>query len=114
MTIKEKLETIKGKKIAIWCEEEDEAIGLVSTMDSVTNQSDSEVYFGDYDDMCYDLFTESDWDYGETKWYIKNGYKIISFKDFINGCTSNFIKLTQQDINAILDEKYGKDNWVMG
>ena len=113
MTIKEKLETIKGKKIAIWCDTSQEALELVSTMDFVTNQNNSDSYFENYGDTCYDLFTVTDWNYGETKWYVKNGYEIIVLKDIKNICTLDVVELTQQDINAILNDKYGKDNWVI-
>lgn len=110
MTIKEKLETIKGKKIAIWCENREEAKDLVKNMDLVTNQIDSPIYF-DSSNTCYDLFTVLDWDFGEIDWYERNEYEIISYCEFMESV--NKAILSQSDINAILDEKYGKDNWVI-
>ena len=42
---------------------------------------------------------------------------IISYKEFINNYDKYKLDykvcLSQQDINAILDDKYGKDNWVI-
>ena len=42
------------------------------------------------------------------------GYDIIRYCDFVEVIDDlGFVELTQQDIDAILNDKYGKDNWVI-
>ena len=116
MTIKEKLESIKGKKIAIWCFDEWESIIIHKYWDT-----SFDIKYGTYWDnngsaTCYDFANNKYMMYCGIEWYKSNGYEIILFKDFFKGFDlSNeiSIELTQTDINAILDEKYGKDNWVI-
>ena len=116
MTIKEKLETIKGKKIAIWCEKEWETIVIHKYWNTSFNIK-YKTYWKNYgESICYDFSNNKYMMYCDTEWYKKERYEIILFKDFFEGFDlSNEInvELTQQDINAILDEKYGKDNWVI-
>lgn len=105
MTIKEKLESIKGKKIAIWCEEEWMADELFKIY-----EDENPTYWNK--DMCYDL-EESLLDFflhADKTHYESIGFEIVNFTDFV-GQYKNV--LSQSDINAILDEKYGKDNWVV-
>ena len=111
MTLKEKLETIKGKKIAIWCEEEWMARRLVK---SYEGDNWSPTHWDEHaNESCYDLegkyywFTHADKDY-----YLKLGYTVIKFNDF---CEPTRIVLSKRDIDItyLLNEKYGKDNWVI-
>jgi len=104
MTIKEKLETIKGKKIAIWCEEE----WMVDKLFKEKGIMQYIYWYGT--DCCVDL-EEDYFTHCELKWYEDNGFEIIKFNDFIN--EPNKTNITQPDINTILNEKYGKDNWVI-
>ena len=115
MTIKEKLDSIKGKKIAIWCCKEYEARIIHKYLD----------YDGfDYVNNCYwdnyGMFTCYDYQkylmYADKEWFEENEYEIITFKKFMDGVDLRHcldVELSQLDINAILDEKYGKDNWVI-
>lgn len=113
MTIKEKLETIKGKKIAIWCFDEWQTIIIHKYLDRTTSRN----YWNMHGRAtCYDFNNNEYLMYCNYEYYQANGYEVILFKDFFNGFDlSNEIniELTQQDINAILNEKYGKDNWVI-
>ena len=105
MTIKEKLETIKGKKIAIWCEEEWMAIKLYESL------CEKQYCCWCGTDFCVDLEEEDYFTHCELKWYEDKGFEVIKFNGFVD--EQNKTSLTQQDINQILDEKYGKDNWVI-
>lgn len=105
MTIKEKLETIKGKKIAIWCEEEWMAIKLYESL----CEKQYCCWFGD--DFCVDLEEEDCLTHCYLEWYEENDFEVIKFNDFIN--EPNKTNITQQDIAEILNDKYGKDNWVI-
>lgn len=95
MTIKEKLETIKGKTIAIWCEEEWMADKLY--------EINEERSYWNGDDFCVDLEDEDYFSYCDVEWYRDNDFEVVKFKDFINGTNENnekyVIQLTQQDIN---------------
>ena len=116
MTIKEKLETIKGKKIAIWCFDEWEAMLIHKYWDNSFNIKYGTYWNNHGKSTCYDFTNNKYMMYCEIDWYKKEGYEIILFKDFFEGFDlSNEIKveLMQSDINAILDEKYGKGNWVI-
>lgn len=113
MTIKEKLETIKGKKIAIWCFNEWQSLIIHKYLDDNISINHWNMYGGatsyDFDNNKYLM-------YCNYEYYLQNGYEVISFKDFFDGFDlSNEIniELTQQDINQILNDKYGKDNWVI-
>ena len=61
--------------------------------------------------MCYDLKSYDEihdfFLHADKEFYEKHKFEIIKFKDLCK------VELTQPDINAILDEKYGKDNWVI-
>lgn len=107
MTIKEKLESIKGKKIAIWCEEEWMADKLYT---SNGEKSYHNCWFGS--DYCVDLEEHEYFSHCDLKWYDDNEFEIITFNDFVEKESSK-VELTQQDINQILNDKYGKDNWVI-
>ena len=114
MTIKEKLETIKGKKIAIWCETPKESQDLVDELNKITGEDYPECY-DSYANICYALDECKDtgvWCYAHKGYYLESeeNFQVISYKDFVNDCK---IYLTQQDINQILNDKYGKDNWVI-
>ena len=120
MTIKEKLETIKGKKIAIWCETKEESQELVNELNKITNEEYVDCY-DEYSDVCYALDEyglTGVWCYSPKNYYSDEGdFIIISYKEFINNYDKYKLDykvcLSQQDINAILDNKYGKDNWVI-
>ena len=107
MTIKEKLESIKGKKIAIWCEEEWMADELYSS-----NGEESYHNCWSGSDYCVDLEDEKFFTHCDLNWYKNNGYRIIRFEDFIKEGKEGII-LSMQDVLEVLDEKYGKDNWVI-
>ena len=114
MTIKEKLETIKGKKIAILVESEEQDDILVDALNLITHEDC--IGFWDNYQICYSLdefYNTQTWNWGSMACYEKE-YEIIRFLDFVEGIDNlGFVELTQQDIDAILDEKYGKDNWVI-
>ena len=120
MTLKEKLETIKGKKIAILVESEEQDDVLVDFLNLITHEDC--IGFWGYcirfgcNKICYSLdefYNTETFNWGNIECY-KGEYEIIKYEDFIDGIDElGFVKLTQQDINTILDEKYGKDNWVM-
>ena len=114
MTLKEKLETIKGKKIAILVESEEQDDVLVDSLNLITHESC--IGFWDNYKICYSLdefYNTETFNWGNIECY-KGEYEIIKYVDFIDGIDElGFVKLTQQDIKAILDEKYGKDNWVI-
>lgn len=107
MTIKEKLETIKGKKIAIWCEEEWMSRELYSS-----NDEDSCASCWDGKDYCVDLEDKKFFTHCDFNWYKNNGYKVIRFDDFVKEGKEGII-LSMQEVSEVLDEKYGKDNWVI-
>ena len=113
MTIKEKLETIKGKKIAIWCEEEWMANKLYKELykENEEESSDWKLY---RTRTCIDLEETDTFCYCDTNWYLSNGFYLITYDKFIED-TIEFkpIELTQAYINQILNDKYGKDNWVI-
>lgn len=115
MTIKEKLETIKGNKIAIWCCKEYEARIIHKYLDFEGFDYVNNCYWDNYGMFtCYDY--QRRLMYADKNWYKENGYDIILFRDFMNGIDlggSLDIKLSHKDINKILDEKYGRDNWVI-
>ena len=114
MTIKEKLETIKGKKVAILVESEEQDDILVDSLNLITHEDCIGFWCG-YK-LCYSLdefYNTQTWNYGNIQCY-EDDYEIIKYSDFIEGIDElGYIELTQSDINAILDEKYGKDNWVI-
>lgn len=117
MTLKEKLETIKGKKIAIWCETKEEAQYLVDELNKITGE-DCGTYYDDEECTCYAL-DEYDstgvWCYSPKDYYKEeSGFQIISYKDFVNNYIGDCkVHLNDGDIIKILDDKYGKDNCVM-
>ena len=90
MTIKEKLETIKGKKVIARCDNEYRAESLAYEFHTITGE--------DYI-TCYDCESEM--------------FCIMNLEDATELLNKNKIQLTQQDINQILNDKYGKDNWVI-
>ena len=116
MTIKEKLETIKGKKIVIWCETQEESQDLVDELNKVTGEEYQDCY-SQYSSICYTLEEYECtglWCYGSMQYYKDEKFQIITYKDFVNNYMGDCkIHITDDDIIAILDEKYGKDNWVM-
>jgi hypothetical protein len=109
VTIKEKLETIKGKKIAIWCEEEWMADKLYLSNGEEYNswRLYKNLYCCDLEET--DKFCYSDYGYYQRR----DNLEIIKYNDFVSDCEQNKIIVTQQDINKILNDKYGKDNWVI-
>lgn len=113
MTIKEKLESIKGKKIAILVENEDEDYDLVKILNLITHER-CEGFWDGYK-ICYSLdeiYDTEMWNYGNIECY--DEHEIIKYADFIKEVEDlGYIEITQQDINAILNEKYGEDNWVI-
>ena len=116
MTIKEKLETIKGKKIAILVENEEQDDILVDALNLITHEDC--IGFWCNQRICYSLdefYNTQSWDYGNIEIFMSlGGYEIIRYCDFVEGIDDlGFVELTQQDINAILNNKYGKDNWVI-
>ena len=112
MTLKEKLETIKGKKIAIWCEEEDEANRLVKEYEG---DSFTYSYWGTYKNKtCYDLEDEKSYfTHADVDWYLENGFDLVTYKKFIEDINNDKVVITNQNITNLLNEKYGKDNWVI-
>lgn len=117
MTLKEKLETIKGKKIAIWCETKEEAQTLVDELNKVTFENSLSYY--DEGFTCYSLdgyYETGLWYHSSKGYYVEeDSFQIITYKDFVNNYMGDFnkIHINYDDIFKILDEKYGKDNWVM-
>jgi len=113
MTIKEKLETIKGKKIAIWCETQEEAKILVDEFNNITGESYPTKH-RIYKDRYYSL--DKCEDVGEFTIYCLpiRGYLTMSYKEFINNYIGDYkIHLDNKNIVKILNDKYGKDNWVI-
>ena len=112
MTLKEKLETIKGKKIAIWCEEEDEANVIVKAYEG---DSFTYTYWGMYKNKtCYDLEDKNHYfTHADTDWYLENGFDLVTYKKFIEDISKDKVVITNQNITDLLNEKYGKDNWVI-
>ena len=116
MTIKEKLETIKGKKIAIWCVKEHEAIIIHKYLDSSFDFKHGTYWNNNGMSTCYDFANNKYIMYCNIDWYRSEGYETILFRDFFKDFDlSNEIEveLSQSDVNTILDEKYGKGNWVI-
>lgn len=115
MTIKEKLETIKGKKIAIWVERDEQDDILINALNLITHEDCTGSWNG-YG-VCYSLdefYNLGIWSWGNVEYYIADDYEIIKFSDFVDGINDlGFVELTQQDINVILNDKYGKYNWVI-
>ena len=116
MTLKEKLETIKGKKIAIWCCKEYEAKLIHKHLDYDGFDCVNDGYWSNYGMFtCYD-YSNGHLMYCYKDWYKKNGYEIILFRDFAKGIDLSRlldIVLDKNNIADILNEKYGKDNWVI-
>ena len=117
MTLEERVKSIVGKKIAIWCETEDEAEKLVDAMNVVTNEDYPSTDFDSYEDICYDVVNGDTWDYLSLNFYKNHNYEVIKFKDFI---TMNIdieldiiTTLTVNDVNELLNSTYGKDKWVI-
>jgi len=113
MTIKEKLETIKGKKIAILVESEEQDDILVNALNLITHE-DCTGFWEGYS-ICYSLdefYNFQVWNWGNIESY--DEHEIIKYSEFVDGLDDlGFVELTQQDINQILNDKYGKDNWVI-
>lgn len=113
MTLEEKVKSIVGKKIAIWCETEDEARELVDYLYKITKENDIGIFWDCYrDKTCYGLDVNELWTYGSKEWYEENNYTIISFNDFKNGVIT-ITTLTFNDITKLLNETHGKDKWVI-
>ena len=116
MTIQEKLESIKGKKVAIWCETPKESQYLVDELNEITGEDYPECYER-YTDICYTLDEYNQtgvWCYGSKIYYKDESFQVISYKDFVNNYMEDGkIHLVNDDINQILNDKYGKDNWVV-
>lgn len=115
MTIKEKLETIKGKKIAIWCTDEYEARIIHKYLDYDGFDYVNNCYWNSYGMFtCYDY--QINLKYADKNWFKDHGYEIILFRKFFEGINLSHsldVEITQQNINQILNDKYGKDNWVI-
>lgn len=113
MTIKEKLETIKGKKIAILIENEEQDDILVDALNLITHEDC--IGFWEGYNICYSLdefYNFQVWNWGNIESY--DEHEIIKYSEFVDGLDDlGFVELTQQDINQILNDKYGKDNWVI-
>ena len=111
MTIKEKLETIKGKKIAIQCLNEWQARVIHKYLDN----NNISCYWDNYGShTCYDYQTRMM--FADKEWFNGEGYTIYSFCDFMEGidlANALDFELSEWEVNAILDEKYGKGNWVI-
>ena len=90
MTLKEKLETIKGKKIVARCDNEYKAESLAYEFHTITGK--------DYI-SCYDCESEM--------------FCVMNLKVATELLNKDKIHINDDDIIKILDEKYGKDNWVM-
>ncbi len=97
MTLKEKLETIKGKKIAIWCEDEEEANRLVKEYEG---DSFTYSYWGTYKNKtCYDLEDEKSYfTHADTDWYLENGFDLVTYKKFIEDISKDKVVITNQNI----------------
>lgn len=116
MTLEEKVKSIVGKKIAIWCETEDEARELVDVMNIVTGEDYSSTEFESYTNICYDIANGESWDYLSLEYYSRNNYEVIKFKDFKNDdliIEDITTTLTFNDITELLNTTYGKDKWVI-
>ena len=77
------------------------------------NKEDSmECYWTNYY-CCIDL-EDVHFSHCYLSWYENEGYDVIKFEDFIDDVHEEIKTfITQQDINTILNDKYGKDNWVI-
>ena len=121
MTLEEKVRSIVGKKIAIWCETKEEAILLTDCMYKITEEEvvdirDKELW--SYDDKtCYCLDNADYWEYGSKDFFEENNYTIINYKDFVNDNYLNnnniITTLSFNDITELLNTTYGKGKWVI-
>lgn len=118
MTLEERVKSIVGKKIAIWCETKDEARELVDYLNKITKE-DTGTFWDCHRDTCYSLDSVNElWCYGSKEWYEENNYTIIPFKNFINNYNNiinddTLVTLSFNDIIELLNTTYGKDKWVI-
>lgn len=98
MTLKEKLETIKGKYK-----------NYSFNMSIVNEYHDCVVVTSDiYNKELRKVITIEFCDFSKTIDYI-----IYYIESQIDEMIDEKVKLSFNDVNAILDDKYGKDNWVI-
>lgn len=114
MTIKEKLDTIKGKNITIWCWEEWQSRIIHKYWDYEGFDYIRDTYWDNYGcQTCYEN-KGNGLLYANFDWYKNNKYKIIRFRDFFDGFDISSelnASLSYDDISEILNKKYGIGNW---
>lgn len=123
MTLEERVRSVVGKKIAIWCETKEDAILPTDCMYKITEEDrilenqNKELWFYD-DETCYCLDNVEYWEYGSKDFFEENNYTIINYKDFVNykwiWDNNNIITtISFNDITELLNTTYGKDKWVI-
>ena len=109
MTFKQKVEKLRGidgKRIAILCNNEDDAEELRPLLNEVTGEDDTDNYYCD-NDTCYEIDTH--WDYHLINFCKNNGYQIIPYSEFFNDKDKPLENYTLKEVKEYCQYEKVKD-----